>query len=449
MNLHRLACLLLSCVLTLTLVSSHGLLCEPRQRGAISVIIAGDGKIRPAAPKRMRFPRRSIDWWPHFPAGDKRNEEGIALKSQMRGGKYNWTPYEPTRRNFVFRTGVCGDMKKGMGPQEHLKGGRYYFPPKSPFITRYYRQGSIMSASVCLTAHHNGYYEFTICDVKRCGGEISEACLRNGKICRKLKRVWERRCELGWSKSCGPIDPNYPTRWYLPCSTVYPRSVYERQWHIKYHLPKDLVCKHCVIQWYWVSANECNPPGLVEYYRGPRGPFWWGKCKGQGDAVGGYRPAWTPCGGRIFPEEYYTCADVAILPRRGMSRVPARYKHVPKGHNPIRYVIVYVNGRRVGTVKNGGRFYWPAGRKPATFEAVPFKGPWAPQFVFFAVQGIRRRWLEYRAPYIFLGNKGRIFGMGRTMPRHQWFWVQITSRNRFGRLHFTSFELYFGKEKQY
>lgn len=446
MNQSMLACLLLSCALLFTFVASHGLLCEPRQRGAITLVNVGGGKIRPIT--KMRFPRDSVDWFPHFPSGVKNEDPGSGLASQRRAGKWNWTPYEPTAKGFVFRAGVCGDKKWGYGPQDHLKGGRYYFPRKSPFIVRTYRQGGIMSASVALTAHHNGYYEFTICDVSRCrGGDISEECLRNHNKCRKLKRQWEKRCETGFSQSCAPIDPNYPTRWYLPCSTVYPRSIYERQWHINFHLPSDLVCKHCVIQWYWVGANACNPPGITEYFRGPRGPSWWGDCRGQGNARGGYRP-WSMCGGKNFPEEYYACADVRILPNRALSRVRAPYKYVPKGHNPIRYVQVYVAGKSVGRVENGGKFWYPAGNRPTTFEAIPFNGAKAPQFVFFAVEGIEKRWLEWRAPYIFLGNKGRKFGMGRTMVRDRWFWVQITSSNRFGRLHFTTIQLFFGSERK-
>lgn len=77
-------------------------------------------------------------------------------------------------------------------------------------------------------------------------------------------------------------------------------------------MPSGLACEHCVLQWYWVAANSCNPPGVVEFFEGPRGPTSWGRCPGQGGALGGYTSVQKDCGGSRFPEEYYQCADIRI-----------------------------------------------------------------------------------------------------------------------------------------
>ena len=83
-----------------------------------------------------------------------------------------------------------------------------------------------------------------------------------------------------------------------------------------FQLPRDFKCEHCVLQWYWTSANTCNPPGVVEYFEGPNGPKHWGKCLGQGGAIGGFTKVQKSCGAdtdmKRFPEEYYQCADVRI-----------------------------------------------------------------------------------------------------------------------------------------
>lgn len=95
---------------------------------------------------------------------------------------------------------------------------------------------------------------------------------------------------------------------------------------MKYKLPKGFSCKHCVIQWYWATANSCNPPGFAEYFEKYPMPGW-GKCPGDGGAFGGRNPTMAKCGGSKFPEEFWMCADVritgdgvglpAIMPRAG------------------------------------------------------------------------------------------------------------------------------------
>jgi len=122
---------------------------------------------------------------------------------------------------------------------------------------------------------------------------------------------------------CGPIDPDYPTRFYLPCSKTAGKGA-EKMTGIRYDLPADLICEHCVAQWYYVAANDCNLPGLMEYFTGPHAPKW-GNCKGQGGAVGGFRPYKKYCGvwngdesGKYkFAEEYYSCSDITIKPGAG------------------------------------------------------------------------------------------------------------------------------------
>lgn len=180
-----------------------------------------------------------------------------------------------------------------------------------------------------VVAHHNGFSQLHVCDVQKCNGEISEKCFRDG-FCYPLERARNPECDGGMSKKCAPIDSNYPTRWYMPCTS----QVNDEGWddylgrYATFKLPDFLTCEHCVLQWFYTSANNCNPPGVVDYFKGPDGPKNWGNCPGQAGAKGGFTDVQNTCGegnrDDQFPEEYYQCADISIEPsgRSSATRPP-------------------------------------------------------------------------------------------------------------------------------
>lgn len=289
----------------LPLVQSHGLLTDPRQRGAFRVQNRLVETINSSAP---------FDSFAHFPAGDKSIAKGSGKRSVIRHANNNWIPYEPLNPSFHFRAGVCGD-EPGR-EQEHLKGGQYYYPEDDPIRARTYTQGEVVSFESNIVTHHNGFLEFFICNIDECGRDISEECFREGH-CQQLLRA-PSYCDNGQSEDCGPIDPAYPGRWYLPCGPFPNGQILYggSKGSMQYQLPEDLVCDHCVIQWYWTGANTCNPPGVIEYFDGEHGPKW-PDCIGQGGAIGGVTRVQRPCEGERFSEEYWQCADVRILPKDG------------------------------------------------------------------------------------------------------------------------------------
>ncbi|CAN8071790.1 unnamed protein product [Agarophyton chilense] len=245
------------------------------------------------------------DYWLHFPAGSKNGSPGAALHSQVvAAGKRGWTPYDPYRPDFRWRAGVCGDAVDG--PQHHLRGGKYYYDAK---IVARYSQGSVIGVGTSIVTHHNGYMEMHLCDPSKCGGEISRRCFLSG-ACVQLHRAYNPVCESGKSPHCGPIDHTYPGRWYMPCDAKNGWNDY-RPAYATFKLPNHFYCKHCVLQWYWVAANTCNPPGVLDYFDSKDRPTW-GTCRGQGGAKGGVTRIQPPCGGNLFPEEYIQCADISI-----------------------------------------------------------------------------------------------------------------------------------------
>lgn len=294
--------LLCCCFVFVENVTGHGCMTRPNPRGSLTTKSRYiDFEVDPKAP---------VDYFPHFPAGPRDRTLGSALRHQIGNGNGNWTEFNPYVKNFVWRASVCGDGK--WGPYEHLKYGKYYYNGTKVVS---YKQGSIIKVEIAISAHHNGFIVLNVCDVSKCGGDISESCFLNGH-CYPLKRALVPQCEKGHSKNCGPRDRNRPKRWYLPC---YPHTLgsgiiarYGQNGTMAFHLPRGLVCSRCVLHFLWTTANTCNPPDVVNYFDGPDRPMNWGSCKGQANARGGVARNADPCGVK-YPEEYMSCTDVEIV----------------------------------------------------------------------------------------------------------------------------------------
>lgn len=244
-------------------------------------------------------PNAPIDFAAHFSRGG--GKQAVA-----RASGNNWKPYEPLKRGYRWTTGVCGDKKYGR--QDHKKGGKYYYDGKK--VARW-SPGSVVDFEVDIVVHHNGYFEFYLCNLDSCGtDDVEQKCFRNGH-CVKLERAYDKSCERGYDRQCGPIDRQNKGRWYIPCNSRKEFLVGGRSGKMKYKIPSNFKCRNCVVQFYWVTGNFCNVPGYVEYFTGKNGPKW-PKCRGQGNSRGGYNVKHGPCGGRRNPEEYWSCADVSI-----------------------------------------------------------------------------------------------------------------------------------------
>ncbi|KAI0560764.1 Lytic polysaccharide mono-oxygenase [Gracilaria domingensis] len=288
----------------------HGAMVTPRQRGSL---------------RKYRFFKPSIDedapldYFALFPSGVKSSPKLTAKESQkITAGVKGWNPYDPYDPKFSWRAGVCGDSV--WRPQDHLKGGEFYY---NGTIVGRYRQGGTIGLGTVITAHHNGFMEVHVCDVAKCpDGDISRECFAEGG-CVQLNRAANAECDSGKSMRCGPIDRNYPGRWYLPCSRDYTAGYdfYPPEYAL-FQIPNDFYCEHCVLQWYWATANDCNPPGVMDYFDGPDRPNW-GNCPGQSGAKGGVTRNKEPCEGpEFYAEEYWQCADIAIEPVSGARSAP-------------------------------------------------------------------------------------------------------------------------------
>lgn len=284
--------------------AAHGLLSDAPQRGVLF-----GSEFAPDVDPIDDAPR---DYTPHFPAGDKNGGIGAGLLSQLsvvnsrEGG--TWTPFTPSTPGYVWKAGVCGDPLSGVGAGDHLRGGRFY---GNATITRTYTAGGILAMGMYMVAEHGGYTVLHVCDVAKCGGEVSAECFANGH-CTVLERAPEAEaagCAAGTRGDCAPVDPAHPDRWYMPCpATLHSPIRLGGDETAVFRLPAGLACEHCVLHWYWVAANLCNPPGVTDYFTGPSAPGWTASCTPD---QGGYKPLIPECGKEV-PEEYLACADIRI-----------------------------------------------------------------------------------------------------------------------------------------
>lgn len=292
----------------------HGLLTKPNQRGALASSKYIQSPVNESAPQ---------DYYSFFPAGEKRSGDAGSRSQVVGAGPNGWTPFEPMKHSYVWPFGVCGDTVDG---DDHLRGGRYYNGGQTVTTVL---QGGLLSVELAILANHQGYMELHVCDVEKCGGEISEQCFHKGH-CWQLQRAIKRACENGSTMICGPIDPRHPGRWYFPCGNDILRD--RKGWEpfgnnrsIMYRLPEDLHCDHCVLQWYWAAAHRCNDVGMINYFTGNDAPQW-GHCVGAPGSVGGFNKNLPVCGRSNFPQEYVQCADIRIVrnfsPASGNSASP-------------------------------------------------------------------------------------------------------------------------------
>lgn len=298
--LFMLTTLFLSSFHLVATVYGHGMMCGPRQRAAYSSQKCGTN---------LPFPKNRVN---DFCAHCLNGGAVATVEGNLPPG--GWRLYDPIGdfKRSATRVELCGDP---LGRPDHMIGGQLMpLRYKNVPIVQVYKAGSTIDFLVEIDTNHNGYFEFYLCDLDKCGmPDIHGKCFENGH-CHRLIRVPHKDCEdrrQDTKFECGPIDEKYPGRWYLPCRIDGLQFVGGRSGKMRYKLPTGLTCKHCVIQWYWATANSCAPRGLLDFMRRKNNPFGT-QCESDGGGFGTYRTDMATCGGRQIPEEFWTCADVQI-----------------------------------------------------------------------------------------------------------------------------------------
>ncbi|XP_072945000.1 uncharacterized protein [Epargyreus clarus] len=209
---------------------------------AVVVSVAGHGRVL-EPPGRASMWRMGFSTPPNYD-DDGLNCGGFHHQYAVNGGK----------------CGICGDPFDMPEPRAHEIGGTY----GSGEIVAHYDQGQVITVTVELSAYHKGYWEFRICkDPKRNDQECFEEYILE--------------LEDGGTKYYPWQDDTYT---------------------MKYRLPADLVCEHCVLQWRYTAGNN------------------WGHCRDGSEGLG--------CGNQ---ENFGACSDISIGP---FERTPDAPVEIPE-----------------------------------------------------------------------------------------------------------------------
>jgi Lytic polysaccharide mono-oxygenase, cellulose-degrading len=187
--------------------------------------------------------------------------------------------------------GMCGD--RAAGPLDHEAGGKF----ATGQIAATYEQGSAIQMAAAVATYHKGLIEYRICKYPAGDAESERAALTDECLDQHiLKQITTTSDE-----NTPPQAPG--SRYYFlgnASDTGYdpPRVFYHT-----FQLPEDLVCDgedyKCVLQFHYITGNTCNDPALPDKFKLSYLP----DCGEQGS----------------WPEEFWNCADIAIVSNNGGS----------------------------------------------------------------------------------------------------------------------------------
>eukprot|EP01134_Creolimax_fragrantissima_P002165 CFRG2165T1 len=212
-------------------------------------------------------------------------------------------PYPETEASSV-RHGLCGDPANAV-ETKYMPGDVYNDGLTHADLI----SGQDYEFEVLVSTHHRGHYEFRVCDFKENGNQLTQTCLNEHLLLR-----------ADGDDAVSSIDPDHPERYYLEPTCANPYDIEGNGvlfHHMKYHIPDSLQCEFCIVQWVYVTANSCNPPG---YHERSNWPTTYGGCAGDGPGSGWWGTTLSDCGVGTgarpaggYPEEFWNCANVRIL----------------------------------------------------------------------------------------------------------------------------------------
>jgi hypothetical protein len=297
---------LLSTCALFGVVQGHAILTKPKSRNFLASPAGGNNV------------------WPWESCAQCLSDGGSASVQQTQlqlTGTSLWLGY-PEAPEVAMRHAACGADKFAdsgafapLSPSYSGGANRGAWGHSEPFV-----QGSVVSLDVEIHAHHKGHFEFYICDKagQDPGAETDAECLNQYHL--------QRAPDL--DNEVSPIDPNHPERYYVPPQCALSKSGPNSQpivENMRFMLPDDLFCEHCVLQFVYVTGNSCNPNGYAEY----NWPEISETCPLAGSNENWWSPTLVNCFEGSYPEEFWNCADVRILARNDGTENPTRVTAPP------------------------------------------------------------------------------------------------------------------------
>jgi len=147
-----------------------------------------------------------------------------------------------------------------------------------------YTEGDIIEVKSYLDTPHWGHQDVMICAD---GNASTQDCFEANPL------------EFVEDVSYGaPKDPNYPGRGHFTGNN--------KDFTMKFKLPMGVTGEKVLMQWRYVTANNCWPPGYENY------PY--EQAKGGNSATCNYPLDPTGATGTGNPEQFWNCAELTILP---------------------------------------------------------------------------------------------------------------------------------------
>lgn len=140
------------------------------------------------------------------------------------------------------KCGLCGDPYDGQHHNE--AGGRF----ATGVITRTYEQGETIQIVVNLTATHGGYFEFKLCANDDVLTPITQNCLDKHLLTRADKPGETRYSDIPEGEYVNGLPTSYLAQ-------------------MRYKLPDDLSCQHCVLQWRYITGKTKHSSCLISGIR--------------------------------------------------------------------------------------------------------------------------------------------------------------------------------------
>lgn len=159
-------------------------------------------------------------------------------------------------------------------------------------------EGQVITVKSYLDTHHNGHMELKACPN---GNASTQSCfdLPGHEL------VFQEDVLYGM-----PADPSYPGRGYYAGGQGGELKSHE----MSFKLPDGIIGDKVMLQYKYITANSCSPPGYQEYFNGANSQnkvidssFW---TPGLGICTPPYPSDGTR--GTTWPEQFFNCAEVSI-----------------------------------------------------------------------------------------------------------------------------------------
>jgi len=152
-----------------------------------------------------------------------------------------------------------------------------------------YNEGDEITVESVLTTNHAGHMDMYICPD---GDDSTQECLWNNPLTLIRDNLYG-----------GPTDPTYPERAYY--------SNKETDFSFTYKLPEGVCGEKVLVQWRYITANSCFPPGYRDTEVGQKlMELGWLRASDMSDCGYPYDPTGATGSGK--PEQFWNCAEITI-----------------------------------------------------------------------------------------------------------------------------------------